>query len=158
MELLGEYEPWITTAVKTSDPNILYPFDVKPLLVLTEDNDAQEEVFFNSLKVGAKLRLFGSAHTSGFPGKSREELAHLCCNSRTRTAPEGTTNQLSPLVEQLLGGSRRRRSAQCRRMDAVGRSSPQCARRSRAQTRLLDPFLHARRIHRHRESRLGPRL
>ena len=76
-DLLGEYESWITTARKTADPHTLAPFDVKPLLVLTEDNDAQEEVFFNSLNVGAKLRLFGSAHTTGFPGKSRDELTHL---------------------------------------------------------------------------------
>ncbi len=83
-ELLGEYEAWITTAVKTADREALSPFDVKPLLVLTEDNDAQEEVFFNTLKVGAKLRLFGSAHTAAFPGKSREELVHLAVTA----APE----------------------------------------------------------------------
>jgi hypothetical protein len=83
-ELLGEYESWITTALKTTDPTVLSPFDVKPLLVLTEDNDAQEEAFFTSLKVGAKLRLFGSAHTTGLPGKSREELAHLAATA----APE----------------------------------------------------------------------
>jgi hypothetical protein len=80
-ELLGEYESWITTAPKTTDPMTLAPFDVKPLLVLTEDNDAQEEVFFNALKVGDKLRLFGSAHTSGFPGTSREELIHLAATA-----------------------------------------------------------------------------
>lgn len=76
-ELLGEYEAWITTALKTADPNTLSPYDVKPLLVLTEDNDAQEDVFFKDVQVGAKLRLFGSAHTANFPSKSREELAHL---------------------------------------------------------------------------------
>lgn len=82
--LLGEYQAWITTAVKTADPNKLSPFEVKPLLVLTEDNDAQEDVFFNDVQVGANLRLFGSAHTANFPGKSREELVHLAATA----APE----------------------------------------------------------------------
>ena len=48
-----------------------------PLLVLTEDNDTQEEVFFQTLSAGAKLRLFGSAHTATLPAKSREERIHV---------------------------------------------------------------------------------
>jgi hypothetical protein len=62
-EVLGEYESWITTATKTADPAKLAPFDIKPLLVLTEDADEQEAVFFNQVPEGAKLRVFGSAHT-----------------------------------------------------------------------------------------------
>lgn len=62
-EVLGEYEPWISTAVKTADPSKLSPIDVKPLLVLTEDADEQQRVFFDPLPVGSKLRVFGSAHT-----------------------------------------------------------------------------------------------
>ena len=76
-DLLGDYESWITTATKTADPHTLAPFDVKPLLVLTEDNDAQEAVFYTALATNAKLRLFGSAHTVTPAAKSREELAHL---------------------------------------------------------------------------------
>ncbi len=77
-DLLGEYEGWITTAPVTPDPHALAPFDVKPLLVLTEESDAQEDVFFRPLKPGAKLRLFGSAHTTPLPpGGSRQERAHL---------------------------------------------------------------------------------
>jgi hypothetical protein len=74
--LLGEYEGWITTARKTADPHELTPFDPKPLLVLTEDNDAQEQVFFKDVPVGAKLRVFGSAHTNKIPGASDAERAH----------------------------------------------------------------------------------
>ena len=62
--LLGEYESWITTAQKNANPAVLSPFDPKPLLVLTEDSDAQEEVFFNDVPAGGRLRLFGSAHTT----------------------------------------------------------------------------------------------
>jgi hypothetical protein len=75
--VLGEYEAWITTAQQTSDPHQLAPFDIKPLLVLTEDADAQEEIFFKAVPVGAKLRVFGSAHTRGIDRAPREQRAHL---------------------------------------------------------------------------------
>jgi hypothetical protein len=76
-DVLGEYQGWITTAVKTADPHKLSAFEPKPLLVLTEDPDAQEEVFFNQVPVGAKLRLFGSAHTKAVPASPREEHDRL---------------------------------------------------------------------------------
>jgi hypothetical protein len=76
-DLLGEYESWITTAPLTADPRALAPMDPRPLLVLTEDSDAQEAVFFRSLKTGAKLRLFGSAHTAAIEGRSQEQRNHL---------------------------------------------------------------------------------
>jgi hypothetical protein len=75
--LLGEYESWITTAPQTSDPHQLAPFDPKPLLALTEDADAQEVVFFRSLSPDVRLRIFGSAHTSGMAGATNEERIHL---------------------------------------------------------------------------------
>jgi hypothetical protein len=59
--LLQEYDGWYSTAVKTADSRQMSPLDRKPLLILTEDNDNQEEVFFHAVPVGAKLRLFGSA-------------------------------------------------------------------------------------------------
>jgi hypothetical protein len=75
--LLGEYQDWITTAAKGKDPHQLAPFDPKPILVLTEDSDAQEEVFFNQVPVGSRLRLFGSAHTNLPKGNSQQALIHL---------------------------------------------------------------------------------
>ena len=75
-DLLGEYEGWITTARQTADPHQLAPFDPKPILVLTEDSDAQEQVFFRQVPVGAKLRVFGSAHTAKLPGSTDQERAH----------------------------------------------------------------------------------
>ncbi len=76
-ELLGEYESWITTAPLTKAPGELGAFDVKPILVLTEDNDAQEEVFFTNLKPGSRLRLFGSAHTARVTAKTMPERMRL---------------------------------------------------------------------------------
>ena len=75
--LLGEYEKWITTAPKLGDPHQLAALDVKPLLVVTEDSDLQEAVFFNKVAVGARLRLFGSAHTNQPRTKNKQELIHL---------------------------------------------------------------------------------
>lgn len=80
--LLGEYPDWITTGAKTQSDDELSPLDWKPLLVLTEDNDTQEQVFYKRLAVGDKLRLFGSAHLNekalaGLDTKQREyALAH----------------------------------------------------------------------------------
>src|SRR6185312_810677 len=47
--LLGEYEPWLSTAIKTADPHHLSPIDRKPILVVTEDSDAQAKVFFDDV-------------------------------------------------------------------------------------------------------------
>ncbi len=62
-KVLGQYQSWITTAEKSDDPHKLMPLTRRPLLVITEDSDEQEQVFFNELKTGERLRLFGSAHT-----------------------------------------------------------------------------------------------
>ena len=75
--LLGDYEPWISTAIRTADPNRLSPIDRKPILVVTEDSDAQAKVFFDDVPVGGRLRLFGSAHTADPPsGISSAQRAH----------------------------------------------------------------------------------
>ena len=76
-KLLGEYEPWLATATKTGNPADLTALKMKPILVLTEDNDAQEQVFFKDVPKGGMLRLFGSAHTTGLNTKNRDERSHL---------------------------------------------------------------------------------
>ncbi len=84
-ELLGEYEGWLTTAPKMADPHTLAPFDVKPVLVLTEDNDAQEAVFFTSLPVGASFASLVRRTRRSCPrARTREERAHLAATA----APE----------------------------------------------------------------------
>ena len=75
-DLLGEYETWLTTTVKSTDPHDLRPFKAGPLLVVTEDSDAQESAFFGRVPVGRTLRLFGSAHPAKIPGTSDAERAH----------------------------------------------------------------------------------
>ena len=62
--VLGQYEDWITTAPKTADSHKLMPLNRRPLLVITEESDDQEQVFYNELKPGDRLRIFGSAHST----------------------------------------------------------------------------------------------
>jgi len=92
-DILGEYQGWITTAVKTADPHHLSPFEPKPLLVLTEVPDEQEAVFFNQVPVGAKLRLFGSAHTKEIAEQPKAEHEHLLATlPPEELLPEKPTN------------------------------------------------------------------
>ncbi|HEU5021716.1 MAG TPA: hypothetical protein VFT60_07485 [Bryobacteraceae bacterium] len=60
--LLEEYEPWLTTATKSGNAAELTPFDIKPILAVTEDDPTQEDVFYRQIPVGAKLLVFGSAY------------------------------------------------------------------------------------------------
>lgn len=76
-DLLGEYQAWITTAEKSANPRAMTRFDAKPLLVLTEDNDAQEEAFYRRLPVGSRLRIFGSGHTKALPAEPKQEWNRL---------------------------------------------------------------------------------
>ena len=70
--LLGEYQEWITTAVKTGNPHELSPFDAKPLFVLS-DSHAQEDRFFNQVPVGEKLRIFGATPSNPLPASATPE-------------------------------------------------------------------------------------
>lgn len=75
--LLGQYEPWLSTAVKTSNPYNLAPIKREPILVITEDSDAQAQVFYKDVPVGGTLRLFGSAHTHPVPaGMTQQQAWH----------------------------------------------------------------------------------
>jgi hypothetical protein len=72
---LVKYEKWLTTGRKTARDSDISKLDVKPILVLTEDNDTQEQVFYREVPMGAKLRLFGSAKVdeSFLTGLDREQ-------------------------------------------------------------------------------------
>jgi hypothetical protein len=72
---LVKYEKWLTTGRKTARDTDISKLDVKPILVLTEDNDMQEQVFYREVPIGAKLRLFGSAKAdeSFLNGLDREQ-------------------------------------------------------------------------------------
>jgi hypothetical protein len=63
LELLQKYKPWLTTAVKGAQEQDVQPLDVKPILVLTGEPDAQQTVFYDQLKTGDRVLLFGAIHT-----------------------------------------------------------------------------------------------
>jgi hypothetical protein len=69
--LLKEYQDWLTTAPRTADDATPQPLDVKPILVLTGESDAQEKVFYDEVPVGGKLLVFGAAHTTA----EKDEMA-----------------------------------------------------------------------------------
>jgi hypothetical protein len=86
--VLKEYEPWLVTATKPADPMKIEPFEKKPILVLTEDADIQQTVFFDRIPVGEKLRVFGSAHTKDLAAHA--DVYHRWLNySWHEVEPEG---------------------------------------------------------------------
>lgn len=93
-QVLGEHEDWLSTSVKTSDPNTLSPIDRKPILVVTEEANEQQKVFYDDLPVGARLRLFGSAHTHPLPANmTKQQLAHWQVTATPEElVPEKPTN------------------------------------------------------------------
>jgi len=69
---LGEYENWLTTAVKTKNAAQQSPLDLKPMMMFADDTrptpNIKEEYFYNRLPIGGKLRVFGSAKLTVPPG------------------------------------------------------------------------------------------
>ena len=63
LALLQQHQDWLTTAVKTKNPDVMSPLEVRPILVLTGESDAQQKVFYDDLPVGEKVLLFGAART-----------------------------------------------------------------------------------------------
>jgi hypothetical protein len=63
LTLLRKYQPWLTTTVKGAQPEEVQPLDVKPILVLTGEPDAQQTVFYDQLQQGDRVLLFGAIPT-----------------------------------------------------------------------------------------------
>jgi len=63
LALLRKYQPWLTTAVKGAQAEDVQPLDVKPILVLTGEPDAQQAVFYDQLQTGDRVLLFGAIPT-----------------------------------------------------------------------------------------------
>jgi hypothetical protein len=66
-DLLGEYESWLCTAVRSAD-GAVQPMRVGPVLVLTGEQDSQEVDFHDRVPAGTALRLFGAVHATT-PGR-----------------------------------------------------------------------------------------
>ena len=73
--LLGQYESWLTTASRTSMPDVAAPLSVGPLLVLSGSSEAQRARFHDAVPVGQRLRAFGAIPSAVAPGANAEERA-----------------------------------------------------------------------------------
>jgi len=75
-QLLNDYHDWITTARRTANIHTVAPLEVKPILVLTGESDAQRAVFHDQVEVGTALLVFGAtqSHTD-IPSGTPESLA-----------------------------------------------------------------------------------
>jgi hypothetical protein len=62
--LLAKYRDWITTAPRMADESAMQPLDVKPLLVLIGESDAQAKIFEDRVPVGERLLVFGAVRTN----------------------------------------------------------------------------------------------
>jgi glycerophosphoryl diester phosphodiesterase len=71
--LLGKYESWLTTAPRTSTPEVAAPLTVRPLLVLSGSNEAQRARFHDAVPVGERLRAFGAIPPAVVPGANDDE-------------------------------------------------------------------------------------
>ena len=76
LALLQKYRPWLTTTVKTANPTHAEALDVQPMLVLTGESDEQQAVFYDQLKTGDRMLLFGAVHSEDKdPASAPEVLA-----------------------------------------------------------------------------------
>jgi hypothetical protein len=81
-QLLNEYREWITTAQRTADIHAVAPLNVRPILILTGESDAQKTVFYDQIAVGETLLVFGATRSHAeAPSAPAESLA-----------PEGADN------------------------------------------------------------------
>lgn len=92
--LLGKYARWLTTAPRVADSQSPQPFEVGPLLVLTEQGDGQERVFHDTVPVGQRLRLFGTIPPATFPstGNRLADLRAMAGRPATALITSGRTN------------------------------------------------------------------
>jgi hypothetical protein len=75
LSLLRKYQPWLTTTVKGTEEADVQPLEVKPILVLTGEPDAQQTVFYDQLQSRDRVLLFGAIHTDGKdPGAAPEVM------------------------------------------------------------------------------------
>ena len=63
LALLRKYQSWLTSAPKGPSIDTVQPLDLKPILVLTGEPDAQQTVFYDQLEANDRVLLFGAIHT-----------------------------------------------------------------------------------------------
>jgi hypothetical protein len=74
LALLRKYQLWLTSAVKSSHIEPVQTLDVKPILVLTGEADAQQTVFYDQLHEGERVLAFGAIHTENKDPQAAPEI------------------------------------------------------------------------------------
>ena len=99
--LLSDYKDWLTTAARTNDLDKLEPLQIRPILVLTGESEAQKYGFYDAVHLGDRLLVFGAVRTNtDNPTAAPEVLApnpadnyHRWWNNPWRVVePEGQQN------------------------------------------------------------------
>jgi hypothetical protein len=62
--VLLKYRSWISEAPKGKNPELVQPIVLRPILVLTGEADAQQNVFYDQLGSNDPVLVFGAVHTS----------------------------------------------------------------------------------------------
>src|SRR5215813_3956700 len=74
--VLSEYKDWLSTAPRTENLQKMESLQVRPVLVLTGESDAQKTVFYDRVAVGDQLLVFGAVRTdTKDPSAAPEVLA-----------------------------------------------------------------------------------
>jgi hypothetical protein len=110
LSLLRKYQSWLTTTVKGSAESDVQPLDVKPILVLTGEPDAQQTVFYDQLQTGDRVLLFGAIHTEDKEPSAAPEVMDPGSGLPT-TGAGGTIRGTwsKPGASQTRGSGRRRK-------------------------------------------------
>jgi hypothetical protein len=72
--LLRKYQPWLTSALKSSNIEQVQTLDLKPILVLTGQADAQQTVFYDQLHEGERVLAFGAIHAEDKDAQAKPEI------------------------------------------------------------------------------------
>ena len=72
--LLQSHADWITSARKTAEDDRPQPLEIRPILVLTGEADAQQKVFHDELQDGERIYAFGAIHSAEKPPTAAPEV------------------------------------------------------------------------------------
>lgn len=74
LALLRKYQEWISSAPKGNALETVQPLDVKPILVLTGEVDAQQKIFYDALKPTDRVLAFGAIHSGNKDPQAAAEV------------------------------------------------------------------------------------
>lgn len=71
---LRQHQNWITTATRTESIGDIRPLRIRPILVLTGESDAQQQVFYDQIPLGQPILLFGAIHSADKDPRSAPDV------------------------------------------------------------------------------------